>query len=63
VSFMYAYLDNNELAWGNVWGEEQGTKIPLAIQMSVEWENGRVETWLRRTAGNGFKEKLTVRTR
>jgi len=63
VSFMYAYLDNSELTWIDQWGDEQGTKIPLAIQMTVEWENGRIESWLRRTAGSGFKEELTVRAR
>lgn len=60
IKFTYAYLDNGEFTWINVW-EEQGYRIPLAIQITVEWENGDVEQWLRRTAGNGLKEELSVR--
>jgi prepilin-type N-terminal cleavage/methylation domain-containing protein len=60
ISFNYAYLDKGEITWTNIW-EEQGYRIPKAIQLTVEWENGESETWLRRTAGNGFKEELSIR--
>ena len=60
VNFNYAYLENNELTWTDVW-EEHGYKIPIAIQVTVEWSNGDSETWLRRTAGNGFKQQLSIR--
>lgn len=60
ISFTYAYRENGELTWTSVW-EEQGYRIPLAIQITVEWENGDVEQWLRRTAGNGLRGALSVR--
>jgi len=60
INFSYAYRDNGNLTWTNIW-EEQGYRIPLAIQLTVEWDNGDVEQWLRRTAGNGLREALSVR--
>jgi len=60
ISFSYAYRDNGNLTWTSIW-EEQGYRIPLAIQLTVEWESGDVEQWLRRTAGNGLREALSVR--
>ena len=31
--------------------------IPLAIRMTVTWEDGRQESWLRRTMGNSYRER------
>ena len=53
ISFLYAGRDNNEIIWTDDWDEENNQNIPLAIQITVEWENGLQEQWLRRTAGAG----------
>ena len=29
--------------------------IPMAVQMTVEFKDGRKMSWLRRTAGNSFE--------
>ena len=34
--------------------------IPIAVQMTVEWTDGRREVWLRRTAGNSKNTQLTT---
>jgi len=62
LTFSYADRQNNELLFNDSWPEEDvNPNLPLAIQMTVEWENGRKETWLRRTAGNGFNQTLGIR--
>ena len=60
ISFLYASLDDEEIIWDEDW-EEYDPKaaqddqtdillIPLAVQMTVEWQDGTKEVWLRRTA-------------
>ncbi len=34
--------------------------IPIAVQMTVEWTDGRKEIWLRRTAGNSKNTQLLL---
>ncbi len=53
INFLYAKRENNEIVWIDDWDEENNQDIPLAIQITVEWENGTKEQWLRRTAGAG----------
>jgi len=55
VSFLYADRnDNGELEWEEAeWDREEKTYLPLAIRMTVVWEDGTEESWLRRTAGSG----------
>ena len=57
---------SERLFWRTEWQEEDmGTEstsearsdIPLAIRMTVTWEDGRQECWLRRTMGNSYRER------
>ena len=57
VEFLYADFDNEKkLIWENDWDEEKRRNIPLAIQMTVNWEDGARISWLKRTAGAGKRE-------
>lgn len=69
VSFLYAELNEEEdsgLEWLDHWEEEEHEAIPLAVQMTVEWNNGTKEVWLRRVAGAskystyGYRETPTL---
>lgn len=55
VSFLYADRnDSGELEWEEAeWDREEKQYLPLAIRMTVVWEDGSQESWLRRTAGSG----------
>lgn len=68
VEFAYADFnpdDNAEwddrLEWTSEWDvddERPRQEIPLAIMVTVVWQDGRVESWLRRTAGQGYRERF-----
>lgn len=67
ISFRYAdWSDRKDDAWGDrlLWLDEWETAdsgrpdIPLAVMMTVEWLDGRSECWLRRTMGNGYRERF-----
>ena len=61
ISFLYASIEDDEVVWDDEWEDYDSTAVsndssdillvPLAIQMTVEWKDGRKEVWLRRTAG------------
>ncbi len=61
ISFLYASLEDTEVVWNDEWEDYDSAAVPenssdillvpLAIQMTVEWKDGRKEVWLRRTAG------------
>lgn len=54
LSFLYAERNSaGVVEWVDTWEEEDHPSPPLAVQMTVEWEDGRIESWLRRTAGSG----------
>ena len=66
ISFLYADFSSDvseewsqRLFWRDVWEtEDSGRKdIPLAIQIRVRWQDGREESWLRRTMGNSYRER------
>lgn len=60
VSFLYASLNDEEITWDEDWEDYDPDAlqdnqtdillIPLAVQMTVEWQDGSTEVWLRRTA-------------
>ena len=68
ISFLYAKLDEEEVVWEEEWAaydpealqenESDVLLIPLAVQLTVEWNNGEKEVWLRRTAGNSRYTRL-----
>jgi len=62
VSFLYADWDKDHgVAWVDEWDPDKDRKdIPLAILVTVYWEDGRQEMWMRRTAGNGWFERWGV---
>ena len=55
ISFLYADRDADNLTWNDDWDEEKEKNIPMAVQMTVEFKDGRKMSWLRRTAGNSFE--------
>lgn len=64
VSFLYAEKDDEKddgLDFAEEWDEEEHAAIPLAVQMTVTWKNGRQEQWLRRTAGTSKYSALGYR--
>lgn len=68
VSFLYADRnDSGELEWEEAeWDRETKNCLPLAVRMTVVWEDGTEESWLRRTAGSGassvFGDRATTGT-
>lgn len=59
LSFQYADLDpERRLIWETDWNEEERRNIPVAIQMTVTWEDESKTSWLRRTAGSAKRENL-----
>ena len=59
VSFQYADLNPKKvLIWENNWDEKQRKNIPLAIQMTITWEDQTQTSWLKRTAGAGKYENF-----
>lgn len=66
IRFRYADWDDEEdedwedrLFWTDEWETENSGRldVPLAVLMEVVWEDGRAESWLRRTMGNGYRER------
>ena len=61
VSFLYADKSENGITWCDDWNEELEKNIPLGIQITVEFKNGRKISWLRRTAGSSFESEYGKR--
>ena len=67
ITFEYAEAgsENGEIEWLESWEEDEHAAIPLAVRMKVEFLDGTVEYWLRRTAGVdarstfGYRETVT----
>ena len=67
ISFLYADFDDDDtldwserLVWTDEWETEESerTDAPLAIIVTVNWKDGRSETWIRRTMGNSYRERF-----
>lgn len=57
LSFMYADFDSEgQLIWESDWNEEERKNIPVAIQMTITWDDDSEISWLKRTAGAGKNE-------
>jgi type II secretory pathway component PulJ len=67
ITFEYAETGSEDtgIEWLETWEEEEHAAIPLAVRMKVEFLDGTVEYWLRRTAGVdakstfGYRETVT----
>lgn len=59
LRLQYADWDPGEKAvvWYEDWDPER-LELPLGIVVTVTWEDGREECWLRRTAGAGYYERF-----
>jgi type II secretory pathway component PulJ len=62
IEFAYADQSNDEsgrwserAVWEDEWKEDR-SELPLAIMATVTWQDGRVESWLRRI-GSGYRER------
>ncbi len=67
IRFLYAdwsadsdYDWEQRLLWLTEWETENSERkdVPLAIMLTVDWQDGRTESWLRRTMGNGYRERF-----
>ncbi|MDD3154016.1 MAG: hypothetical protein PHS41_04055 [Victivallaceae bacterium] len=59
LSFLYAESDSEKtISFLDEWVEDDHHGVPLATQMLVEWESGRKERWLRRSAGSAADSVL-----
>ena len=61
ISFLYADKSENGISWSEDWNEELEKNIPLGIQLTIKFKNGRKVSWLRRTAGNSFETEYGKR--
>lgn len=62
VTFLYADVNRDrELLWEEDWDEDERRNIPMAIQMTVHWNDGTSTSWLKRTAGAGKYENFGKR--
>ena len=59
--FLYADRDENGITWSTDWNEAIEKNIPLGIQMTIKFKDGRKVSWLRRTAGNSFETEYGKR--
>ena len=47
---------SENLEWMEDWDEDR-LDIPLAVKMTISWQNENVENFFWRTAGNGYYER------
>ena len=66
IQFLYADWSADEtLDWGDrlLWLDEweniesERKDVPLAVKLTVNWQDGRTETWLRRSMGTSYRER------
>jgi len=58
IAFQYADWDAEQgVVWLESWDPER-QDLPLAILLQVSWQDGREESWLRRTAASGWRERF-----
>ncbi len=59
IEFLYGKFINKKVVWNNDFNESKSGDIdevydellPIAIQLTIKWQDGRIKHWLRRTAG------------
>lgn len=59
TGLVFVYADNyeNKLTWYDEWDIERMKNLPVAIQLEIQFKNGKRQVWLRRTAGNGLYQE------
>ena len=55
ISFSYVDLDETDIEFIDDW--EDRDYLPLGIQLQVNWLDGRLNKWLKRTAGSSYYER------
>ena len=59
LTFVYADVDRDrKLIWEDDWDEDERKNIPMAIQMTIQWDDGSETNWLRRTAASGLRNNF-----
>ncbi|MBT3377625.1 MAG: prepilin-type N-terminal cleavage/methylation domain-containing protein [Lentisphaerae bacterium] len=69
IEFLYADLaaEAEDVEWLAEWRPEDEdenekkrkvSQLPLAVMVKIHWQDGRTESWLRRTSGSGFRERF-----
>ena len=59
VEFQYADVDRDRnLIWEDDWDEDERKNIPMAVMMTITWQDGKEECWLRRTAASGLRSNF-----
>jgi len=58
IQFRYVDLRDERLAWYDDWDVERMRNIPVGISLTVEFLDGKSETWFRRSAGAGQSQQL-----
>lgn len=54
LAFLYAERSQDEIVWHSEFDEMAADNIPMAIRMTITFEDGETVDFLRRTAGNSF---------
>ena len=54
LEFKYAERIKDEITWSGEFDEVAAENIPMAIRMTITFEDGEIVDFLRRTAGNSF---------
>jgi general secretion pathway protein J len=59
IELSYAdWTPDDGVVWVDEWNvDDDRLDLPLAVAVRVHWLDGRWECWLRRTAGNGYRER------
>ncbi len=67
ISFQYAdWNDDTDAEWADrlLWLDEWETEdserkdAPLAVLLTITWNDGRTQSWMRRTMGNSLRERF-----
>ena len=58
IRFLYGSFEDDSIRWEEEYLEEDHQVLPLALQLTVEWQDRSSDVWLRRTAGNSGQRRL-----
>ena len=61
ISFLYAAKNDKEIHLLDSWEFENSFNIPVGISITIKWEDGKEQSWFKRTAGAGLNESFGKR--